>query len=316
MHIKFIERKGNVLNKPTLKCLSKVAAVNPTLGCSHQCAYCYARGYSIYPGDGTVLVYQNMAEKLKKELPRRKKLPSYIFFSPVCDALQPIPPVTELTFELMETLMAHGIGVNLLTKGRIPAKFIKLFQKYKDLVHVQIGITTMNREIQKKLEPFASTPNERIRNIERLSAIGIVPEVKLDPIIPGITDTNINLTTLFKMLQKYGIRKTGMNYLFLRPQIRKNLYKALQNTTFFDSFQRYYQNGRTIQLLAEHSRIFTLDVKFRKQSYRRIAELASQFKIDAYVCGCKNPDITQEPLCGINWEQHFAEGFEQRKIFF
>ncbi|MDO8141900.1 MAG: hypothetical protein Q6358_10415, partial [Candidatus Brocadiales bacterium] len=89
MQIGFIERKGHVLTRPTLKCLSQVASINPTLGCIHQCAYCYARGYSIYPGDGKVFVYGNMPEKLKKELASRRKLPAYVFFSPTCDVLQP-----------------------------------------------------------------------------------------------------------------------------------------------------------------------------------------------------------------------------------
>ncbi|MBU6391862.1 MAG: hypothetical protein KGQ83_06450, partial [Planctomycetes bacterium] len=91
MQIGFVERKGHVLTRSTLKCLKQIASINPTLGCIHQCAYCYARGYLNYPGDGKVLIYENMVEKLKKELSSRRKLPVYVFFSPTCDVLQPIP---------------------------------------------------------------------------------------------------------------------------------------------------------------------------------------------------------------------------------
>src|SRR5574341_1907205 len=197
MQIGFIERKGRVLTRATLKCLKQVASINPTLGCIHQCAYCYARGYLNYPSDGKVLIYENMAEKLKKELSSRRKLPAYVFFSPSCDVLQPIPQLLNVTYELMCVLFEHGIGINLLTKGRIPPEFLQLFRQYKKLVHVQIGITTLDRDIQKKIEPCASTPQERIQNVKRLCAIGILPEVKLDPLIPGITDTKVNLMTLF-----------------------------------------------------------------------------------------------------------------------
>src|SRR3989304_2578448 len=173
-----------------------------------------------------------MPEKLKKELSVRRKLPAYVFFSPTCDVLQPIPQVLKVTYELMRILLEYGVGINLLTKGRIPAKFLQLFQQSKELVHIQIGITTLNRDIQKKIEPNAATPQERIRNIEQLCAIGITPEVKLDPLIPGLTDTQSNLTALFKTLQGLGINSMGINYLFLRPQIKKNLYKALGKTPF------------------------------------------------------------------------------------
>ncbi|MBM4054567.1 MAG: radical SAM protein [Planctomycetes bacterium] len=315
MHIEFIERKAAVLARPTLKCLSEVATINPTTGCSHQCAYCYARGYSIYPGDGRVCIYKNMAEKLKKELSRRRKLPKYVFFSSSCDALQPIPQVINLSYELMSILLAHDIGINLLTKGRIPAKFLDLFQKYKQLVHIQIGITSLDRNVQRIIEPYASSPSERIRNIERLCAIGIVPEVKLDPLIPGITDTNLNLQALFSILQKYGINDMGINYLFLRPYIKKNLYTALRKTSFLKEILEHYQKSKSISLLAEKSRVHALDVSYRRNSYRNIADLASTYGINAYVCGCKNPDITEEPLCGINWGKHFENIPEQRKLF-
>ena len=315
MQIEYIERKGHVLTRPTLKCLSQVASVNPTLGCSHQCVYCYARGYSIYPGDGNVLVYENMSEKLKKELSGRRKLPSYVFFSPICDVLQPIPQVLNVTYELMHILLEHGIGVNMLTKGKIPEKFLLLFQKYKALLHVQIGITTVNRDIQKKMEPYASTPQERIQNIERLCSIGILPEVKLDPLIPGVTDTKANLTALFKVLQGFGVNSAGINYLFLRPQIKKNLYNSLRKTPFLPKILGHYQKGTSLDLLAEQSRVIALDVHYRKRAYEEISEWARDYGIYAYVCGCKNPDITEEPLCGRNWNRHFEKAFGQLQLF-
>lgn len=315
MHINFIERKGHVLTKPTLKCLNQVAAINPTLGCIHQCAYCYARGYSIYPGDGKVLVYGNTPEKLKRELSTRRKLPAYVFFSPTCDVLQPIPQVLKVTYALMEVLLEYGIGINLLTKGRIPAKFLQMFSQYKKLVHVQIGITTLNRDIQKQIEPYAATPQARLLNIKRLCTIGIVPEVKLDPLIPGVTDTESNLTALFTALQGFGVDSTGINYLFLRPQIKKNLCKALVNTPFLSKILRHYQNGKSMNLLAEKSRVIALDVHYRKQAYEHISQWAKDFGIDAYVCGCKNPDITEEPLCGMNWGKHFESSSSQKRSF-
>jgi DNA repair photolyase len=315
MQIGFIERKGHVLTRSTLKCLSQVASINPTLGCIHQCIYCYARGYSLYPGDGKVLIYDNMVEKLKKELSTRRKLPAYVFFSPTCDVLQPIPKVLNLTYELMRILFECGIGVNVLTKGRIPVEFLELFQHYKKLTHIQIGITTLNQDIQKRIEPHTSTPSERIKNIERLCAINILPEVKLDPLIPGVTDTEINLTGLFRVLQEFGINSTSINYLFLRPQIKKNLYKELGDSPFLANILKHYEKAHSLNLLAEQSRVIALDVQYRKRVYGQISEYARAFGIYAYVCGCKNPDITEEPLCGTTWGKYFERIFKQKQLF-
>ena len=104
-------------------------------------------------GDGKVLVYGNMPEKLRSELSRRRTLPAYVFFSPTCDVMQPIPQVLKVTYELMSILFERGVGVNLLTKGRIHPQFLPLFRQYKQLVHVQIGITALNQDIQKSWNP-------------------------------------------------------------------------------------------------------------------------------------------------------------------
>ena len=305
MNIELIERKGHVLTRSTLKCLKEVASINPTLGCIHQCAYCYARGYANYPGDGNVLVYANLPEKLKNELSTRRRLPAYVFFSPACDVLQPIPQVLKVTYELMRILFENGIGVNLLTKGRIPVKFMQLFREYKELIHIQIGVTTLDHDIQRKMEPYAATPHERIQNIKMLYNADIIPEIKLDPLIPGVTDTEQNLLDLFGALRDFGINSAGINYLFLRPQVKRNLCKALGSNPLLFKVLKYFKDGKALNLLAEMSRVFALDTQFRKRAYAQISNLARAFGINAYVCGCKNPDITEEPLCGTTWGKHF-----------
>ena len=310
MQIDFIERKGHVLTRSTLKCLKEVASINPTLGCIHQCAYCYARGYANYPGDGNVLVYANLPEKLKNELSTRRKLPAYVFFSPACDVLQSIPQVLKVTYELMRILLENGIGVNLLTKGRIPVKFIQLFREYKELIHVQIGVTTLDYDIQRKIEPFTAFPRERIQNIERLCDVGILPEVKLDPLIPGVTDTEQNLLDLFGVLRDFDINSAGINYLFLRPQVKRNLCKALGSDPLLFRILKYFKDGKALNLLAEKSRVFALDTQFRKRAYEKISRLAADYGIYAYVCSCKNPDITEEPLCGTTWGKHFENAHQ------
>ena len=94
--------------------------LNPTAGCVHLCSYCYARGYSNYPGDGTIVLYTNLAEKLENELSRKRKAPAFVYFSPSCDAFQPVKQVLDTTYSLMALLLERGIGVSFLTKGENP----------------------------------------------------------------------------------------------------------------------------------------------------------------------------------------------------
>ncbi len=72
-------RKSPVLTPSSLACLSAMPTVNLTAGCLHDCAYCYIRGYSTYPGDGRITVYENTLEKLQRELSRRRTKPRAVY---------------------------------------------------------------------------------------------------------------------------------------------------------------------------------------------------------------------------------------------
>ena len=120
---------------------------------------------------------------------------------------------------------------------------------------------------------------------------------------------------MFLALQGFGVNSMGINYLFLRPQIKKNLYKALGKSPLLQDILKHYQNNKSLRLLAEQSHVVPLDVAYRKRAYEQISQWARAYGIYAYVCGCKNPDITEEPLCGINWGQHFKKTSIQKHLF-
>ena len=137
------QRKSAVLTPSSLACLADVATINLTLGCAHSCRYCYARGYSTYPGDGRVVLYNNTLEKLRQELSRKRKRPHAVYFSPSCDLFQPVPQVLKLGYQVLDYLLQEGIGVSFLTKGMIPPEHFALLCRHAAQVRAQIGITTL-----------------------------------------------------------------------------------------------------------------------------------------------------------------------------
>ena len=315
MQLLLQERKSSVLSPSTLKCLNDTPTLNPTAGCVHLCSYCYARGYSNYPGDGTVVLYTNLAEKLEHELNRKRKAPGFVYFSPSCDAFQPVKQVLDTTYSLMDLLLKRGIGVSFLTKGHIPDRFIALFKSHSKIVQAHIGITTLNNQLQKLIEPHAATPKTRLKNISTLVNIGILPEIKFDPLIPELTDSNNNLEPLFKILSKSGIKSVGLNYLFLRPIIYKNIRKALGHTKALKRISQAFCDNVDLKLLASKSRVRALNLHFRKKQYKSITLLAERYGIETYVCGCKNPDVTKELTCRDIWQKYFDKKTYQYQLF-
>ena len=315
MEVVLKERKSSALSPSTLKCLNHTSTLNPTAGCAHLCSYCYARGYSNYPGDETVVLYTNLAEKLVNELSRKRKIPEFVYFSPSCDAFQPVRQVLDTTYRLMALLLKRGIGVSFLTKGRIPDKFIALFGSHSDNVNAHIGITTLNRQIQKQIEPHAATPGSRLKNIRALIQIGILPEVRFDPLIPGLTDPVSNLEPLLKILGGLGIKRTGLNYLFLRPIINRNIREDLGHTKVMEKISQAFCDNVDMQLLASKSRVKALSLDFRQKRYKHISLLAKPYGIETYVCGYKNPDVAEDLTCSNIWQKYSNKKTLQYQLF-
>jgi len=111
------QRKGPILTPSSLPCLSDMPTINITEGCAHGCVYCYTQGYTNYPGAGRVVVFDNIPELVRTELPRKRRKPSRVYFSPSSDAFQPLQAVQAVTYETMSMLLHAGVEVAFLTKG-------------------------------------------------------------------------------------------------------------------------------------------------------------------------------------------------------
>ena len=255
------------------------------------------RGYRIYPGDQKVVIYQNLLTKLRQELPRKRILPKAVFFSTSCDAFQPVPQILDITYSIMEILLHYGIGVSFLTKGCIPNNFMELFESNAGLVNAKIGLITVDRRMQQVLEPYAATPQKRLNNIENLVNRGIYTEVRVDPIIPGLTDEEDVVDACFKAIGALKVKSVILNYLLLRNMIKRNLKKAFGKTGTYNRIFDLYDAGLTVELKAENSRAFALSTAYRREKYNVIEAIASRHNIKTYICGCKNTDVISNAIC-------------------
>ncbi len=115
MKISYKERKTNFLTTSGLRCLAGFPTLNISAGCAHQCVYCYTKGYSIYPGDESIELYTNMAERISNEIARKRSKPKAVYFCPSTDPFQPIEKIQQTSYEVMKMLLNKGIGVQFVT---------------------------------------------------------------------------------------------------------------------------------------------------------------------------------------------------------
>ena len=220
-------RKGTVLNRANFGCLGGIPTLNITNGCLFSCAYCYARGYSQAPRGKEVQVYVNLPELLEKELPRKRQVPSWVIINTASDCFQPHPDILRVAFETMRILLDWGVGVSILTKGEIPGKFLDLFRRNPGKVLAQVGLVSLSERYWRDYEPYAAHPEVRIRNLFHLRDLGITPEVRMDPIIPFVTDTENEVAGLLERVKEAGVHRVSLSYLHLRPPIRDQLIREL-----------------------------------------------------------------------------------------
>jgi DNA repair photolyase len=287
-------RKGKILTPARFGCLEGIPTLNITKGCLFECAYCYARGYSQAPPKGEVDLYVNLPDLLREELLRKKVIPRWVILNTSSDCFQHHPDILNMTYEVIRILVDRGIGISFLTKGLIPHRFLDLLRISPEKVLTQIGLVSLSERYWKEYEPGTPSPEKRLENVQRLNEIGIVPEIRVDPIIPFVTDTEIEATALFARLQKMRVKKVTLSYLHLRPAIQRQLMREL--SPVHRKIMESCFKAREWKAIGSSTRTKLLSKTIREKGYRRMKEIGQGFGITASVCQCKNPDLKAD-LC-------------------
>ncbi len=288
-------RKGTVLNRSNFGCLGGIPTLNITNGCLFSCAYCYARGYSQAPRGKEVQVYVNLPELLEKELPRKRQVPPWVIINTASDCFQPHPDILRVAFETMRILLDWGVGVSILTKGEIPGKFLDLFRRNPGKVLAQVGLVSLSERYWRDYEPYAAHPEVRIRNLFHLRDLGISPEVRMDPIIPFVTDTENEIAELLERVKDAGVQRVSLSYLHLRPPIRDQLIREL--SPLHRKLLEACFHGGDWTVVGSSTMTKLLPPLLREKGYDRIRGIAKKVGVRAIVCRCKNPDLEGD-LCG------------------
>jgi len=287
------ERKSAVLTPSSLACLSIMPTINLTAGCLHDCIYCYIRGYSNYPGESAIVLYENTLDKLRDELRRRRAKPHAVYFSPSSDLFQPAQEVLELSHAVLEFLFGQGIGVAFLTKGAIPDDTMRLLIAHAELARAQIGLVTLDEHISQTFEPHAASPEARLQQLKDLITGGVPAEARIDPILPTLTDSPDSLDKHFAALAQAGVRRAAAGVLFLRPIIFRALRKNVSAQEMLGPLLSAYQDGQQALMRGSPLPIQSAPSKVRGEIFDRVRRAAEAHGIELSVCACKNADLAR-----------------------
>ncbi len=170
---------------PLCTCPAKLS-LNPYTGCPHGCLYCYASSY--IPHFQQCRPKADLLKSLKKEAAKIKP-GTLVALSNSSDPYPPVERDLGLCRGCLEILKERGLRVQMITKSDLVAKDADLLS---DMVAtVAITITTLKASLSQRLEPGAPSPERRLVAMRVLNENKIPVSARVDPIIPGINDSEI-----------------------------------------------------------------------------------------------------------------------------
>jgi DNA repair photolyase len=160
--------------------------VNPYVGCSHSCRYCYAAFMKRFTGHKEkwgefVDIKINAPELLAREI--RKKRVGRVWVSGVCDPYQAAEKKYRLTRRCLEVLLENQWPVTIQTKSSLVLRDVEILGRFND-IEVGFSKTTADDKIRKLFEPGASPIKERLHALDVLHSKGIRTFAMIAPILP------------------------------------------------------------------------------------------------------------------------------------
>ncbi len=213
-------------------------SINPYRGCEHGCVYCYARPTHAWLGLSPGLDFESKlfykpdaAAQLRRELAQPGYRCTPIALGANTDPYQPSEKKLKITRSILEVLSDLGHPVRIVTKGALVERDIDLLvpMAARDLCTVSVSVTTLDRQLSRFMEPRAAAPERRVRTVKALSDAGIPVNVLVAPIIPVLTDREIE--SILSRVREAGA--CSANYVLLRlPLEVKDLFVDWLETYF------------------------------------------------------------------------------------
>ncbi|WP_428529749.1 PA0069 family radical SAM protein [Roseibium sp.] len=220
------ERARTIITRNESPDISFDRSINPYRGCEHGCIYCFARPSHAFMGLSPGLDFEtrlfakpNAAALLERELSKPGYQPKVIAIGTNTDPYQPMERSYKLMPEILDVLEACGHPVAIVTKSALVTRDIDILSRMaeRNLVKVALSITTLDKKLCRAMEPRASAPHKRLAAVKALSDAGIPTSVMMAPIIPALTDSEIE--NLLEAAAEHGASEAAFILLRLPLEV-------------------------------------------------------------------------------------------------
>lgn len=244
--------------------------INAYRGCSHGCAFCFARPTHEYLNLGIgedferkIVVKINAVEKLRAELRSPRWTGDLIAMGTNTDPYQRAEGKYHLTRGIVEVLGDAHNPFSILTKGTLILRDLDLLRRAaaRSEVRCAFSIATLDEEVWRATEPGTPHPKRRVEAVRRLNESGVPTGVLVAPIIPGWSDRPEQLQAVAEACLAAGATSITPLALHLRPGVKEHFLGFLEDRKPELAAELRARYGRSSYLPASHQDAITRPVR-------------------------------------------------------
>ena len=244
----------SVLNRVPASPLPFGWTVNPYRGCSHACAYCFARNSHTYLDldagqdfNSQIVVKVNAPEVLARELRSPKWHHEHVAMGTNTDPYQRAEGRYRLMPGIIDALATSDTPFSVLTKGTLLARDLPLLTAAAERVDVAVAVSIamLDSELSASVEPGTPSPKARIELVRKITEAGLRCGVMVAPVLPGLSDSVEQLDTLLGELAAAGASGVTALALHLRPGAREwyLAWLAREHSDLVPRYEALYARG-------------------------------------------------------------------------
>jgi len=229
--------------------------INSFRGCTHACAYCFARRTHVYLDmdagrdfEREIIVKVNAPELLRVELARPSWKRELIALGTNTDPYQWVESRYRFMPEILAALEEAETPISVLTKSPLLLRDIDLYERMSKRlpVSVNLSVPTLDEDAWRATEPHTPSPAARLDAVEALRKRGIDSGVLIAPLMPGINDDPDQVQPIVDRAKEAGATFLGGVALHLRDEVRDVFFAWLQakRPDLLPRYEQLYANGR------------------------------------------------------------------------
>jgi DNA repair photolyase len=248
-------RAKSIINKvPEASRMPFRYTINVYRGCTHSCAYCFARPTHKYLDfdagrdfEREIVVKVNAPELARVELNRPSWKKEHVALGTNTDPYQWVEGRYRLMEGIWEAMRDAGNPCSILTKSPLLLRDLKLMKEINERTEfgAALSVPTLDEKAWRATEPHTPNPRARLEAVAELVRNGIRTGILIAPLMPGINDAPEQVAPILELASEAGAAYVSGIALHLRGDVKGLFFEWLQENRpdLIPLYQQLYRRG-------------------------------------------------------------------------